>query len=82
VPLVAVKRRADTYFVWKTTPEGPIAVPVEPGASNLTHVEIAKGLQEGDEVWLVPPVGQALPAPKEPPPGETTPPANGNGASR
>ncbi|HZN40033.1 MAG TPA: efflux RND transporter periplasmic adaptor subunit [Planctomycetota bacterium] len=80
VPLVAVKRRADSYFVWKTTPAGPVAVPVELGASNLTHVEIVKGLLEGEEVWLVPPVGQALPASKEPPAAEARAPANGGGS--
>ena len=78
VPLVAVKRRGDAYFVFKDTPSGPVAVPVEPGASNLTHVEIVKGLQEGDEVWLVPPAGHKLPAPAEREPTSAS--ANGGGA--
>ncbi|HEX6812480.1 MAG TPA: efflux RND transporter periplasmic adaptor subunit [Planctomycetota bacterium] len=83
VPLVAVKRRGDAYFVFKNTAAGPVAVPVELGVSNLTHVVIAKGLQEGEEVWLVPPPGHTLPAPLGSPPAEpTNPPANGGGAGR
>ena len=81
VPLVAVKRRGDAYFVFKDTPRGPVAVPVELGVSNLTHVEVARGLQEGDQVWLVPPPGLTLPAPAGPqPPEQTNPPSNGGGA--
>ena len=81
VPLVAVKRRGDAYFVFKNTPNGPVAVPVELGVSNLTHVEVVKGVEDGDEVWLAPPAGHQLPGPKEPPPGEpTSPPTNGGGA--
>ena len=62
VPLTAVKRRGDAYFVWKAEPGGPIAVRVGLGVSNLTHVEILSGLQLEDEVWLVQPEGAQLPA--------------------
>ncbi|HEX5053385.1 MAG TPA: efflux RND transporter periplasmic adaptor subunit [Planctomycetota bacterium] len=68
LPLTAVKRRGDTYYVFAAEPGGPLARRVELGVSNLTHVEIARGLGDGDEVWLVPPPGSVLPAesPREP----------------
>ena len=61
IPTTALKRRGDTHYAWKVTPEGPLAVEVQLGSSNLTHVEIVSGLQEGDEIYLVQPPGMLLP---------------------
>jgi len=63
-PLASVKRRGDAYFVWKVQAGGPVAIQVELGVSNLTHVEIVRGVEDGDEVWLATPPGARLPEEK------------------
>jgi RND family efflux transporter MFP subunit len=71
VPLPALERRGDVHFVWKMLPEGPVAVPVELGGNNLTHVQVLAGLAEGDRICLVRPPGSELPAEDgAPPPAE------------
>jgi hypothetical protein len=62
VPLAAVKRRGDTYWVFRADHSGPVATRVRLGSNNLTHVQVLDGLQTGDEVWLVQPDGAQLPA--------------------
>jgi len=62
VPLAAVKRRGDAYWVFRDGPDGPVATKVELGSNNLTHVQIVDGLHAGDDVWLVQPEGAQLPA--------------------
>jgi len=62
VPLAAVKRRGDAYWVFRPEPTGPVATKVKLGSNNLTHVQILDGLQAGDDVWLVQPEGAQLPA--------------------
>jgi HlyD family secretion protein len=61
VPLAAVKRRGDSYWVFRADPGGPVATRVKLGSNNLTHVQVLDGLQAGDEVWLVQPEGAQLP---------------------
>lgn len=61
IPLPALERRRDQHYVWLATEEGPVATPVEVGGSNLTHVVIAAGIEEGDEIHLVRPPGAMLP---------------------
>ncbi len=65
VPMPALERRGDSHFVWKLTPDGPIASPVELGGNNLTDVQILAGLTEGDRVYLVRPPGSQLPVEPE-----------------
>ena len=55
VPMTALERKGDEHYVWKLTPQGPTVAWVSLGANNLTHVEIASGLAEGDAVYLVRP---------------------------
>ncbi len=62
VPMPAVERHGDGHFVWKVTPDGPLATPVALGANNLTHVEVVSGLAERDRIYLVRPPGARLPA--------------------
>jgi HlyD family secretion protein len=61
VPLPALKRQAEVQYVWKVTPEGPVATRVQLGLNNTTHVEIREGLEEGDRIYLAQPVGTELP---------------------
>lgn len=61
VPIPALERRKGDHFVWRITPEGPIATKVELGGNNLTHVEIVSGLAAGDRISLVRPPGAELP---------------------
>ena len=61
VPLPALDSSGDRHFVWKVTPDGPVAVKVALGGHNLTHVEILSGLQQGDRIHLIRPTGARLP---------------------
>ncbi len=85
VPLPALERRGDTHYVWRDTPQGPVAAVVELGANNLTHVQVLAGLADGDRIYLVRPPGSELPSDPE---AATTPAqpaeidAAGAGASR
>ena len=54
-------RDGAVVYVWKVTPEGPMAVTVEIGRNNLSKVEIVEGLQEGDQVFLGTPPGVEAP---------------------
>lgn len=63
VPLPALDRSDEQHFLWKQTPEGPVAIPVTLGSNNLTHVEILSGAQEGDRIHLARPTGMRLPQP-------------------
>jgi hypothetical protein len=62
VPLAAVKRRGDAFWVFRREPTGHVPTKVKLGSNNLTHVQILDGLQAGDDVWLVQPEGAQLPA--------------------
>jgi HlyD family secretion protein len=70
VPVPALERRKNDHFVWKITPEGPVAAKVELGGNNLTHVQIVAGLVAGDRISLVRPVGAELPEEEGTAPGE------------
>jgi RND family efflux transporter MFP subunit len=61
VPLPALDRSDDQHFIWKATPDGPVATPVKLGSNNLTHVEILSGVQRGDRIHLARPTGMRLP---------------------
>lgn len=88
VPLQAVRRDRSANYVWKKTPNGPVAEPVEIGEHNSEHVVIQKGLQVGDVVYLTLPPGMqppslpqpAVPMPEIPAPGKTTPATGDNNA--
>jgi RND family efflux transporter MFP subunit len=62
VPLPSLERRGDVHYVWKLTPDGPVAARVELGGHDLTHVQVLAGLAEGDRFYLVRPPGAQLPA--------------------
>lgn len=95
VPLQCVRRDRRVNYVWKFTPQGPAAVPVDVGRHNAEHVAIESGIAAGDRVYLAPPVGAQppnLPQPEvampeldaEPAPAAAAPgaaePGNGGGA--
>ena len=61
VPLPALDRSDDQHFLWKATPDGPVATPVTLGSNNLTHVEIISGVAQGERIHLTRPVGMRLP---------------------
>ena len=65
VPVPALERRKGDHFVWKITPDGPVAVKVELGGNNLTHVEVVSGLADRDRISLVRPAGAELPGEEE-----------------
>jgi len=69
IPLSALERKGDAHFVWRASPAGPVAAPVTLGANNLTHVEVAAGLAEGDRIYLVRPPGLQIPDAQEAVPG-------------
>lgn len=59
VPLEAVTSDAGVPYVYKKSGASVVKQEVETGAMNDTHVIIAKGLEEGDAVLLVPPADHA-----------------------
>ena len=61
VPVQAVQRAKYVTYVWKRSSSGPVAAEVETGMSNDRRVVITKGIDDGDEIMLSPPVG--VPAP-------------------
>jgi RND family efflux transporter MFP subunit len=76
VPLQSVQRDRLVNFVWQKGADGPKAVPVEVGRQNSERVEIMKGLQPGDVIYLTPPAGAAQPKfeqPVAPPPAAVKP---------
>lgn len=66
VPLQAVRRDRSVNYVWQKTAKGPLAVAIEVGQHNSEQVEITKGLAEGDEIYLTPPVGAQEPKFEQP----------------
>ena len=60
VPVPAVKRRGEAYYVWRITDNGPQAQRVKIGRNNLTHVEVLAGLESGERVMMVPPAGAEI----------------------
>lgn len=61
VPIQAVRRDRAVNYLWKGTPEGPVAVQVKVGANNQEKVVIESGISEGDQIYRTPPGGQADP---------------------
>ena len=61
VPIQAVRRDRAVNYVWKDTPEGPVAVAVEVGSNNQEKVVVLEGLSEGDMIYRTPPGGEADP---------------------
>ncbi|MEC7726199.1 MAG: efflux RND transporter periplasmic adaptor subunit, partial [Planctomycetota bacterium] len=80
VPIQAVRRDRAVNYIWKDTPEGPVAVAVEVGANNQEKVVVLKGVDEGDMIYRTPPGAQAdpkfdqpeVPEPAPAPKGEAT----------
>ena len=74
VPVQCVVRVGGDPFVWVRTPRGTERRAVETGLDNNRFVRILSGLEGGEEVLLVPPLGDSAPeraAPPGPPaPGE------------
>jgi RND family efflux transporter MFP subunit len=56
VPLEAVNADGNASFVFRKAGGSIVKQEVETGAINDTHIVVARGLEEGDEVMLVPPV--------------------------
>jgi hypothetical protein len=42
------------YIVFVASPDGPKAVPVKTGLTDLDHAEVISGLSEGDSVLILP----------------------------
>jgi RND family efflux transporter MFP subunit len=59
VPLEAVTADGDASFVFKKSGGTVVKQEVETGALNDTHIVVTKGVEEGDEVLLVPPANVA-----------------------
>jgi HlyD family secretion protein len=59
VPIQCVVRERAGTVVYRPSPEGPVAVPVEVGLDNNSMVRILSGVSEGDPVLLNPPLGAA-----------------------
>ncbi|MCA8952198.1 MAG: efflux RND transporter periplasmic adaptor subunit [Planctomycetes bacterium] len=66
VPIQSVRRDRAVNYVWKKTPNGPLAVAIQVGANNQEKVEIKDGLGEGDMIYRTPPGGQADPRFEQP----------------
>jgi len=66
VPMTAVRRQGSVHYVWKLTNDVPKAVEVELGQNNPTHVQIVRGVSDGDEVFLAPPEGVEAPKFEQP----------------
>jgi len=45
------------FVVFRQTPSGPVATPIQTGITNLDHTEVLSGLSEGDRVLLLPSAG-------------------------
>lgn len=76
VPIQAVRRDRAVNYIWKDSPEGPVAVPIKVGANNQEKVVVLEGVAEGDMVYRTPPGGEAdpkfeQPAAPEPDPAAT-----------
>lgn len=68
VPLPAVRRQGAVHYVWRAPAGGgdPEPVRVEIGRSNVSHVEIVSGVNEGDRLYLGPPAGANAPEYEQP----------------
>lgn len=66
VPIQSVRRDRSVNYVWKKTPQGPLAVAVKVGAHNQEKVEVVEGVSEGDVVYRTPPGGQPDPKFEQP----------------
>lgn len=66
VPQQAVRRDRSVNYVWKHTPQGPVAMQVRVGAHNLEKVQILNGVAVGDIVYRTPPGGVADPRFEQP----------------
>ncbi len=96
VPQQAVRRDRSVNYVWKSTPQGPVAQRIRVGAHNLEKVMVVEGVAEGDVVYRTPPGGVAEPKFDQPvvpeaaaapaneggQPATNTPPGNEAGARR
>ena len=80
VPIQAVRRDRAVNYVWKDTPEGPVAVAVEVGANNQEKVVVLKGVDEGDMIYRTPPGAQADPKFDQPEVPEPAPAPKGEAA--
>ena len=61
VPVQCVVRVGGRPCVWVKTPRGPERREVETGLDDNRFVRIVSGLSEGEEVLLVPPLGNSTP---------------------
>ncbi|MEC8652109.1 MAG: efflux RND transporter periplasmic adaptor subunit [Planctomycetota bacterium] len=80
VPIQAVRRDRAVNYVWKDTPEGPVAVAVEVGAHNQEKVVVLKGIDEGDMIYRTPPGALADPKFDQPEVPEPAPAPKGEAA--
>ncbi|MEO0478968.1 MAG: efflux RND transporter periplasmic adaptor subunit [Planctomycetota bacterium] len=60
VPITAIRREGSLKYVWKIVGDSYEPVAVEIGRNSTTEVEIAAGLQEGDQIYLAPPSGAVV----------------------
>jgi HlyD family secretion protein len=59
IPVQAVFRDEDAFYVYLARADGPRRSIVRIGAASITHVQILDGLSEEQVVYLTPPPGQA-----------------------
>jgi hypothetical protein len=78
IPLEAVMSEDNVPYVFKRSGTGIVKQEVATGALNDTHVLITAGLENGDEVLLVPPADATSIEPVRLPGSTTTPPRGGD----
>jgi HlyD family secretion protein len=61
VPIQAIHRQGKVLYVWKRTPQGPVAHVVKTGISNDQFVLVTEGVAEGDHIALSEPKGIQAP---------------------
>lgn len=61
VPIQAVRRDRAVNYIWKSSPQGPVAVAIKVGSNNQEKVVVLEGVAEGDMIYRTPPGGQADP---------------------
>lgn len=73
IPIQGVIRQGSVHYVWKLGPDGPIATLVKVGRSNLSHVELLEGIEEGDQILLSRPSDRQPPEFEQPSTPEASP---------
>ena len=66
IPIQGVFTQGAVNYSWVHTSDGPVARRVELGAHNHTHTVVLEGLEAGDKVYMVEPLGMSAPEYEQP----------------